>query len=157
LTNHLSHWDMNRSCARNDTAVPGPRRVAAVDYGTRSVGLALADPLRIFAQPCGAFSQEEAVRRLHMLHEREGLETVIVGWPLLESGAEGRATARVQQYINRLRKVLPGVRLQKWDERFTSEEARDRLAQRKQRASKARVDVLAAGIILQEYLDHCTG
>jgi len=148
---------MNHSCARSDDTLPSPRRVVAVDYGTRSVGLALADPLRIFAQPYGAFSQEEAVRRLYMLHEREGLEVVVVGWPLLESGAEGRATERVQQYINRLRKVLPGVRLQKWDERFTSEEARDILAQRKQRTSKARVDALAAGIILQEYLDHCGG
>ncbi len=133
----------------NDT----PSRIVAIDYGTRRVGLALADPLHRFAQPYGTFNQDEAVQRLKDMHEREGLGTIVVGWPLLDSGAEGAAAGRVQQYINRLRKVLPGVCFEKWDEGYTSEEAKDRLAQSGRRVTRERIDTAAAGIILQEYLD----
>ncbi len=132
-------------------------RIVAVDYGTKRVGVALADPLRLFAQPYGTFSQDEAVARLRTLQAEEGLAVVVVGWPLTEAGEEGAATQRVGQYINRLRKALPGVALVKWDERYTSELAKERLKEAgprsKQRADKGRVDTAAAGIILQEYLE----
>ena len=137
--------------------MPALARIVAVDYGTKRVGVALADPLRLFAQPYGTFSQDEAVARLRTLHAEEGLAVVVVGWPLTEAGEEGSATQRVQQYINRLRKALPGVALIKWDEYYTSELAKERLqetgARQKQRADKGRVDAAAAGIILEEYLD----
>ena len=143
---------------RTTDAMPPLSRIVAVDYGTKRVGVALADPLRLFAQPYGTFSQDEAVARLRTLHAEEGLAVVVVGWPLTEAGEEGAATQRVQQYINRLRKVLPGVALVKWDERYTSELAKERLKEaggrQKRRADKGRVDVAAAGIILEEYLDY---
>lgn len=132
-------------------------RIVAVDYGTKRVGIALSDPLRLFAQPYGTFSQDEAVARLTKLHAEEGIAVVVVGWPLTEDGETGIATQRVQQYINRLRNVLPGTQLIKWDERYTSILAKERLKEvggrRKHRADKGRVDTVAAGIILQEYLD----
>ena len=138
--------------------MPALSRIVAVDYGTKRVGVALADPLRLFAQPYGTFSQDEAVARLRTLHAEQGLAVVVVGWPLTEAGEEGAATQRVQQYINRLRKALPGVALVKWDERYTSELAKERLKEaggrQKRRADKGRVDAAAAGIILEEYLDH---
>jgi len=138
--------------------MPPLPRIVAVDYGTKRVGVALADPLRLFAQPYGTFSQDEAVDRLRTLHAEEGLAVVVVGWPLTEAGEEGAATQRVQQYINRLRKALPGVALVKWDERYTSELAKERLKEvggrQKRRADKGRVDAAAAGIILEEYLDY---
>ena len=138
--------------------MPAPARIVAVDYGTKRVGVALADPLCLFAQPYGTFSQDEAVARLRTLHAEQGLAVVVVGWPLTEAGEEGTATQRVQQYINRLRKALPGVALVKWDERYTSELAKERLKEvggrQKRRADKGRVDAAAAGIILEEYLDY---
>ncbi|HEV2122841.1 MAG TPA: Holliday junction resolvase RuvX, partial [Chloroflexota bacterium] len=100
-------------------------RIVAVDYGTKRVGLAMADPLRLFAQPHGTFSPDRAVEALEAMHAEEGLETVVVGWPLTLEGEEGEATERVQAFINRLRRALPDVRLVKWDERFTSEMAKE--------------------------------
>ncbi len=128
-------------------------RVASVDFGTKRVGLALADPMRMFAQPFGTFSQSEAANRLGRLHAEEGIAVVIVGWPLMEDGSEGIATERVQQYINRLRRQLPGVQFIRWDERYTSEEAKEVLRGTGRPVSRERVDAAAAGIILQEYLD----
>ena len=128
-------------------------RIVAVDFGTRRVGLAIADPLHLFAQPLDSCSPGHAAVRLKELHERETIEVVVVGWPLMEDGSEGEATRRVDAYISRLSKMLRGVKFVRWDERYTSEEAKDRLRGRLRRGDKGRVDMAAAGIILQEYLD----
>ncbi|NNF56727.1 MAG: Holliday junction resolvase RuvX [Rhodothermaceae bacterium] len=132
-------------------------RIAAVDYGTRRVGLAVTDPLRLFAQPLGAFPPDEAVRQLQRLHERDGLATVVVGWPLLEDGTEGKATRRVEPFVGRLRNVLPGVVVVKQDERYTSQRAAEALVvagvRKKARREKGRLDAAAATLILQDYLD----
>ncbi len=138
---------------------PAPRLVA-VDYGTKRVGLALADPLRMFARPHGAFSPGAAVEELRRIHAEEGIETIVVGWPLTLEGEEGAATERVQQYINRLRNALPaGIRIVKRDERLTSEMAKDALREAGARRTgryeedRGRVDAAAAALILQDYLD----
>ena len=132
-------------------------RIAAVDYGTRRVGLAVTDPLRLFAQPLGAFPPDEAVRQLQRLHERDGLATVVVGWPLLEDGTEGKATRRVEPFVGRLRNVLSGVAVVKQDERYTSQRAAEALivagVRKKARREKGRLDAAAATLILQDYLE----
>jgi len=138
---------------------PTPR-IVAVDYGTKRVGIALADPLRMFAQPHGTFTQRKAVDELKRLHAEEGLETIVIGWPLTLEGEKGKATDRVQQYINRLRNALPGdIQVVKRDERFTSEMAKDAIRQfgvkraGHPKDDKGRVDAAAAALILQDYLD----
>ncbi len=132
-------------------------RIVAVDYGTKRVGLAVADPLRLFAQPLGTYSQDESVERLRRLHREEGIDALVVGWPLTPDGEEGPATERVRPYFNRLRNAFPGVELVAWDERFSSVQAKEAIraagAGRKARRDKGRVDRAAAAIILQAYLD----
>lgn len=133
------------------------RRILGIDYGLRRVGLALADPLRLFARPHGTFSPDEALAELRRLQASEGIETVVVGWPLTPDGAEGPATERVQTFINRIRRALPGIPIVRWDERYSSQRAREAIraagARRKARRDRARVDAAAAALILQEYLD----
>jgi len=128
-------------------------RIVGIDFGTRKVGLALADPLQIFAQPVGTFSQNEAIGQLRQWQTEWGLAVIVIGWPLTENGEEGKATARVQEYINRLRRVFPAVTIVCQDERYTSEEARSRLHASGIRSAKWDVDAVASSIILQEYLD----
>jgi len=136
--------------------VPQPR-IVAVDYGTKRVGLAVADPLRLFAQPLGTYPPDEAVEQLRQLHRTDGLETLVVGWPYTPDGEEGAAVARVRPFFNRLRNAFPGVELVAWDERFSSARAKEAIraagAGRKARRDRARVDRAAAAVILQEYLD----
>ncbi|MEP0545507.1 MAG: Holliday junction resolvase RuvX [Rhodothermales bacterium] len=137
--------------------LPSRPRIVAVDYGTKRVGLAMADPLRLFAQPLGTYPPDEAVERLRTLHRDEGIEALVVGWPLMADGEEGAATERVRPYFNRLRNAFPGVALVAWDERFSSARAKEAIraagAGRKARRDKGRVDRAAAAVILQEYLD----
>ena len=145
--------------------MPDPQpRIAAVDFGTRRVGLAVTDPLRLFAQPLGTFLPQEAVAQLVALHAREPLAAVVVGWPLTEAGEEGKATRRVAPFLGRLRNALPGVAVVRQDERYTSRRAAEALVEagvRKQARRDAkrsgRLDAAAAALILQDYLDDADG
>jgi putative Holliday junction resolvase len=131
-----------------------------VDYGTHRVGLAVTDPFRLFAQPLGTFSPEEAVAQLKTLHAREGLAAVVVGWPLTETGEEGVATRRVTPYLGRLRNALPGVAVVTQDERYTTRRASEAFVEsgvrkraRRRAKQTGRLDAAAAAVILQDYLD----
>lgn len=136
---------------------PHRPRIVAVDYGTKRVGVAVADPLRLFAQPFGTFPPDAAVEALHTLRAEDGIETIVVGWPLTPDGEEGKAVERVRPYFNRLRNAFSGTEVIAWDERYSSERAKEAIratgAGRKARRDKERVDRAAAAIILQEYLD----
>ena len=72
-------------------------------------------------------------------------------------GAEAEAVARVRPYVGRLKKALPGVRVETQDERYSSRRAVDGLVKagvgRKGRRDKGRIDAAAAAVILQDYLD----
>ena len=132
-------------------------RIAAVDYGSRRVGLAITDPLQLFAQPLETLAPAASIQRLADLHAADGLETIVVGWPLTEDGEEAEAVARVRPYIGRLKKALPGVHIETQDERYSSRRAVDGLVaagvRQKGRRDKSRIDAAAAAIILQDYLD----
>ncbi len=139
------------------TGEHGNARWVGIDYGTRRVGIAIADPLRLFAQPLGTFSPAEALARLVALHQEEGLELAVVGWPLLPDGSEGDATEAVAVFIERLEAAVPGIQVARWDERYTSvlaaEKIREAGPNRRWGRNKGRIDTAAAAIILQEYLD----
>lgn len=132
-------------------------RVVGLDFGTKRVGIAIADPLRMFSQPVGTFSQSGAIEVLDGINNDEGLRHIVIGWPLEEDGTEGRATEQVQHYINRLKKKFPDAIIVRQDERYSSERAKQviRLSGRPslRKTGRERIDTAAAGIILQEYLE----
>ncbi len=132
-------------------------RVVGLDVGTKRVGIAVSDPLGLFAQPRGAFSPEEAVRYLRRLASEEGIERLIVGWPLTLDDEEGDAVTFVRAFVKRIEKAVPDVPWTAWDERFSTEEARARIREagvrKMARRDKRRVDAASAALILQEYLD----
>lgn len=130
----------------------GEGRVVGIDYGTKRVGIAIADPLGMFAQPVGTFDPDGAIGKLRSIGQDDGIRTVVIGWPLSEDGRETDSTRRVDRFVRRIRNALGTVEVVRWDERYTSEEARDRLRGRGP-VGVGRVDTAAAGIILQEYLD----
>ena len=132
-------------------------RIAAVDVGRRHVGIAVTDPLRLFARAVGTFVPPEALRELQRIHARDGIEVVVVGWPLTEEGEEGEAVARTKPFITRLHRALPGVEVQVQDERYSTQRAREALvahglSRQKRRKEKGKVDAAAAAIILQDWL-----
>ena len=132
-------------------------RIVGVDVGTKRVGIAVADPLRLFAQTRGTYPPEEALEALREMSDEEGIDTIVVGWPLTEEGTAEDATDMVESYVDRIREALGEVTVVREDERYTSEIAKDLLRRagvsQPGRYDRGRVDAAAAAVILQGYLD----
>ncbi|MDX1439757.1 MAG: Holliday junction resolvase RuvX [Rubricoccaceae bacterium] len=132
-------------------------RIVSVDFGTKRTGLALTDPLRLFPQPLGTFTPDDAIEELRRVEKQHGIDTIVVGWPLTEDDEEGEAVKRVLPYFNRLKKVFAKTTVVKQDERYTSRRAAEALVEagvrKKGREEKGRLDTAAAVLILQDYLD----
>ena len=139
------------------SALDGRARIVGVDVGTKRVGIALSDPLRLFAQPHDTYAPNEALDALQAIEEDEGIDAIVVGWPLTEDGEEGEAIEMVQSFVERVQAALGAVEVVRRDERYTSEMAKDLLRRagvsQPGRYDKGRVDAAAAAVILQGYLD----
>ncbi|MDP2401044.1 MAG: Holliday junction resolvase RuvX, partial [Actinomycetota bacterium] len=131
-------------------------RVLGLDIGERRVGVAVSDarahvatPLTVLDGPLSA--DIAALRRLVDDYE---VETLVVGLPLSMNGQEGPQAVRVRHEADGLARLLP-VSVVYYDERLSSAEANRLMAEagassRKRRGS---VDMVAAAIVLQSYLD----
>ena len=132
-------------------------RIVGVDYGTQRIGLAMSDPLRLYAQSLGAYSSEEVIRQLTALNADPGFDTIVVGWPLTLSGEQGAATDIVRFFIRLLSKRFPDKEVVMQDERYSSVRAKNLLirsgVRKKARRRKERVNAAAAAVILQDYID----
>ena len=135
----------------------GRARVVGVDVGTKRVGIAISDPLRLFAQPHDTVAPDEALDVLASIEEKDGVDRIVVGWPLTEEGEEGEATEMVEAFVDDLGEELGAIDVVRRDERYTSEMAKDLLRRagvsQPGRYDKGRVDAAAAAVILQGYLD----
>lgn len=133
------------------------KRIIGIDYGRRRIGVACSDPLRLTAQPLATItlkSPSGAVPEVCKLLADYEVELVVVGLPMTISGERGGAMAEeVMRFAEGLRRRGYQVHLE--DERYSTLEAAQRLRSVGKRAKQARakVDVLAAQIILQDYLD----
>ncbi|MBO6537746.1 MAG: Holliday junction resolvase RuvX [Balneolaceae bacterium] len=132
-------------------------RLVGIDVGNKRIGIAQTDLLKTIATPVGTFSHEEVITALRDIASNATIDAFVVGWPLTTQGEEGKATNRVNEFINRLKKQFPDIPIKKMDERYTSVEAKDLMMQsgvsKKKRREKERVDRIAAALILQRYME----
>jgi len=137
-------------------------RILAVDLGTRRVGLAITDPLRIIASPLRylPFAGEGPLaRELLRLAAERGVEQAVVGLPLAEDGAETPGCRKARSLARRLQ--AGGLAAVLWDERYSSRDAEEALRQmgvkkrgeaRLRHLRRGRVDPVAAALVLEDYL-----
>ena len=138
-------------------------RVLALDVGDRRVGVAISDPLGYTAQPLVTIHRKnlrEDVRSVARLLRKHGVATVVIGWPVHESGEVGRQALRTQSFAEELRSRCAGVGVHLLDERLTTKEAHEVLdgsgrtprnkVERRERA--AVIDQVAAVLLLEAYL-----
>ena len=153
----MRSFDAFTSSPRAVNSLSSESRIVGVDVGTKRVGIAVADPLRLFAQAHGTYPPKEALDVLREMSDEEGIDTIVVGWPLTEEGTAEDATDMVESYVDRIRETLEEVEVVREDERYTSEIAKDLLRRagvsQPGRYDKGRVDAAAAAVILQGYLD----
>lgn len=132
-------------------------RIVGIDYGRARVGVAVSDPLRIFASPVETVPSAKIIEYLQKYALSETIERFVVGWPLNMNGAPAQAAPDVEQFLGRLKKAFPEVPVTLEDERFTSVLAHramiDGGMKKSERRDKNSVDKISAAIILQGYLD----
>lgn len=134
-------------------------RTLAVDYGLRRTGLAVCDALGIAAHPLEAivsYSLKETVDAIVVLVVEREVQRVIVGMPYMPDGREGEQVKNVYVFLDALRAKLPErVELGHQDERHTTKEAKQLLRGSGLRGKKhkAKVDSVAAVVILREFLE----
>lgn len=133
------------------------KRILAIDYGTKRIGLAKSDPLCLFAQPVGTFSEAELYKQIQLILDQDGIEKILVGYPTSGDGSANRMTSVVNAFIERLRQRFPTLPIERIAEFGSSKKAMQILiasgVSRKERNSKGRLDKAAAAILLQTYLE----
>jgi putative holliday junction resolvase len=132
-------------------------RILALDPGTKRIGIALSDELKMIAQPLEFIRAEPfaaVLDRLQELIQDKQVELILVGLPRNMDGSYGPAALRVQDFVAALKGALT-VPIKTWDERLTSAQANRVLIQGNVRRGKRKekVDQMAAAILLQSYLD----
>jgi putative Holliday junction resolvase len=132
-------------------------RILAIDYGTKRVGVAVSDPLRVIAQGLGTLQNDGSLFRELAGIIREGsVSLVVVGMPYGPDGGLGGKAEEVTEFIRKLRDAVP-VPIDTWDESYTTIDAQRAFVsggmRQKKRREKSRVDEMAARLLLQEYLE----
>ena len=132
-------------------------RVLSIDYGQKRTGLAVTDPSQIIANGLCTVATSELERFVVEYVAREGVERIVVGHPRQMNGEDSENMKRILPFVNRLRKRLPEVPVELYDERFTSVLAHRAMLEsgigRKARQNKELVDEISACIILQGWME----
>ena len=132
-------------------------RILGLDYGSKRIGVALCDELGLTGQGLTTIvwrNRNQVLDDLADLVRNHGVEKIVIGYPLRLDGTEGIQCEKVNRFARLLeaRLSLPVI---KWDETLSSRTAEDILIQSRMRREKRKmiVDKMAAGIILQGYLN----
>lgn len=132
-------------------------RIIGIDFGRKRIGLAVSDPLGIFASPLETVASAKIIDYLKTYAEKETIVRFVVGMPVNMNGAPSEAAADVKAFLPLLSKHFPEVEVVLEDERFTSVLAHRAMIDGGMKASRRRdkteVDKISASIILQTYLD----
>ena len=136
------------------------KRVLGLDYGTKTVGVAVSDELFITAQGLETITRKEenklrkTLARIEELIKEYGVTEIVLGYPKNMDNSVGERGRATEEFRDRLEKRC-GLPVVLWDERLTTMESErilmDGGVRREDR--KSRIDWMAASLILQSYMD----
>lgn len=133
------------------------KRIIGIDYGKKRVGVAVSDPLMIFASPLETVPTANIINYLKTYTSREEVEKFVVGYPVNMDNKPSEAAQYVDVFLKQLKKAFPSIPVVLEDERFTSVLAFQSLidsgVKKMDRRDKAAVDKVSAAIILQTFMD----
>ncbi len=132
-------------------------RIIGIDYGRKRTGVAVSDPLGIFASALDTVQSAKIIDYLKKYAEKENVVLFVVGYPMNMDNRPSEAAKDVDIFLKQLKKNFPGIPVETEDERFTSVLAHramiDGGMKLKDRRDKNSVDRISAAIILQSYMD----
>lgn len=128
-----------------------------VDYGTKRIGLAITDPLQMFASPLTTISPVDFDNYLKEYLKTNEIDAFVIGYPMQLNNEPSASVVFVNPFIKKLKKKYPEKEIFLNDERFTSHMAKQVMLEgglkKKDRQDKSITDKISASIILQSYLD----
>ena len=136
-------------------------KIMGLDLGTKTVGVAISDPLLITAQPIETITRKEenklrqTLARIEELIEENEVEKIVLGYPKNMNDTIGPRAQFSEEFKDKLERRT-GLDVVLWDERLTTVAADEVLMESGVRREnrKKYVDQIAAVFILQEYLDY---
>lgn len=132
-------------------------RILGLDVGQRRIGVAVSDELGLTAQGAAVIEntgEDDVMAAIADLVEQYGAGLIVLGLPKRTDGSLGPEAENIRAFGERLAGIV-GIPVEYWDERFSTAEAERMLISAGLRRSRRRqvVDQVAAGLILQGYLD----
>ena len=131
-------------------------RILGIDYGRKRTGVAVTDPLQIVAGNLATVPTHTLMQFIKDYIASETVDRIVIGLPSQLNGKPSESMNYIKPFVNRLHKELPDVPVVMYDERFTSSIAHQAMIdggmKKSDRRDKARVDAIAATIILNDYL-----
>ena len=132
-------------------------RIMAIDYGRKRTGIAVTDSLQMIANGLTTVPSGELVKFIQNYMAKEPVELIVVGQPKQMNNEPSENMRYVQAFVTHLKRTLPQIPIEYYDERFTSVMAHQAMLdgglRKKKRQEKALVDEISAVIILQAYLE----
>lgn len=136
-------------------------RILGIDYGTKRVGVAVTDPLKIIATGLDTIPTNDIMGFLENYMKKEQVECIVVGEPKTLMNLASSNAPHVNGFIRRLKQKFPEMKIERVDERFTSQIAQRTMLEgglkKKDRQNKETVDMISAVLILQAYMATHTG
>jgi len=131
-------------------------RIMAIDYGSKKCGIAVSDPLRLFARGLETVPTAQLLDFLADYFNREEVDTLVIGESLHKDGTPTNTHSQAIGFSRKIKKLYPKLKVEWQDEFYSSKRAKEILVEtgvpKKKRREKERVDKLAAVLILQDYL-----
>ena len=138
-------------------------RILGLDYGSGTVGVAISDPLGLTAQALETIVRQregklrQTLARIDEICKEYQVEKIVVGLPLNMNDEPGERARKAEEFGSLVHKRT-GLPVIMWDERLTTvaaDEILDEMNIHGRHNRKAVIDQIAAGFILQEWLDNC--
>ncbi len=131
-------------------------RIVALDVGDRRIGIAVSDPLGVTAQPIETYTRigyGPDSRHIAEIARRYETDRILCGLPRNMDGTQGFQVEKVKEFAAKLEEL--GLVIEYYDERMTTMLAESALLEANMRREdrKKKVDMVAAVVILQSYLD----
>ena len=128
-------------------------RILAIDYGSKRVGLAVTDPLQMIANGLTTVHSKDVIAFLEDYLKKEAVECIVVGEPKTLMNEASDSARFIEPFVKHLRKKFPDIKIERYDERFTSVMAHQAMLmgglKKKDRQNKETVDMVSATILLQ--------
>lgn len=132
-------------------------RIISIDYGLKRTGIAWTDPLQLIATPVECIDTPQLKNWLIEKSQKESISCFLLGFPTNYNQTDTHITDEVKKFYEWLLETFPHIKVQLWDERFSSKIAQKAMVEanfsKKKRSDKKWINTIAATILLQEFLD----